>query len=389
MDMNMLYAKIDALKEQYYALLENICNIESNSADFAGVRAVNEAICAFARTRGFQVTIEAYDGAGACGLISMNDESDAPALLFSGHMDTVHKRGAFGNPPCRRDGDTLYGPGVADCKGGILVALLAMDALKQCGYTGRPLRLFTQCDEEVGSRYSGRRSINAMIAQAQRCAAFINCENARPGYITTRRKGILKIVLRVHGKAAHAKDYHEGASAVVEAAHKILRLHARSAPGGVTFNCTLPPHDLPTNTVPDICDIAIDMRVSSMEEAHAASQFVHQVADESFISQTHTEILKEGMRPPMEPTARNQELFDKINRICAACGLPTYQPFFSSGGADAANVSQAGVPTVDSMGIEGCDYHTLNERCRLSSMPERARVLCALAVHFDDGEGAG
>lgn len=41
----------------------------------------------------------------------------------------------------------------------------------------------------------------------------------------------------------------------------------------------------------------------------------------------------------------------------------------SAGGADASNVSQTGVPCLDSFGIEGGAYHTIKEYARLSSIP--------------------
>ena len=150
---------IDQKLKKYFDLLEKICNIESNSADFEGVRAVNNALCDYAQGLGFAVRKQEYAGAGATAVISMNEDSDQKPLMFSGHMDTVYQKGAFGYPPVRVEGDMIYGPGVSDCKGGIIVALLAMDALHQAGFTARPIRLFLQCDEEVGSRYSQRQSI--------------------------------------------------------------------------------------------------------------------------------------------------------------------------------------------------------------------------------------
>ena len=257
-------------------------------------------------------------------------------------------------------------------------------ALHQAGFTARPIRLFLQCDEEVGSRYSQRQSINNMIAEAQQCAAFFNCETARPGKVTLLRKGILKMTVRVHGKAAHAKDYMTGVSALVEAAHKIIRLHERSTADGPTYNCTLAPMEGSSNTVPDVCDIVIDIRVATMAEAREASDFVHQVAAECTLPGASGEVIREGMRPPMEPCEKNQRLFDQVNRICARCGLGQLEPFMSAGGADASNVSQTGVPCLDSFGIEGGAYHTIKEYARLSSIPERAKVLAAVAMYYEE-----
>ncbi len=383
MTLSAVFDWIDLHAEEYYALLERICNLESCSSDFEGVRAVNDALCAFARDRGFSIRIQEYENAGACSVISMNDSAPLPALLFSGHMDTVYPHGTFPTPACRREGDILYGPGTSDCKGGILVALLAMDALKALGYTARPLRLFLQCDEEVGSRYSGRQSIQWMIEEARRCAAFLNCESGKPGKITLERFGILKMNIVVHGKAAHAKDYFEGASALVEAAHKIIRLHEKGQPGGVSYNCTITSPTVASNVVPERCEIAVDIRVRTMAQAKEAAAFVRAVAQECTLPNTSGEVVSEGLRPPMEWNAANQALFDRINRICARHGLPTYAPFLSGGGSDASNVSAAGVPCVDSLGIEGSKYHTVDEYCRLSSLPERAKMLAAVSVDFE------
>lgn len=101
MNLPAVFDWIDCHAEEYYALLESVCNIESCSSDFEGVRAVNRALCDFARARGFSVCIREYENAGACSVISMNDDAPLPALLFSGHMDTVYPRGTFGSSTLR------------------------------------------------------------------------------------------------------------------------------------------------------------------------------------------------------------------------------------------------------------------------------------------------
>ena len=121
-----------------------------------------------------------------------------------------------------------------------------------------------------------------------------------------------------------------------------------------------------------------------MAEAREASDFVHRVAAECTLPGASGEVIREGMRPPMEPCEKNQRLFDQVNRICARCGLGQFEPFMSAGGADASNVSQAGVPCLDSFGIEGGAYHTIREYARLSSVPERAKVLAGIALYFED-----
>ena len=92
-------------------------------------------------------------------------------------MDTVFPKGSFGYPPTKIDGDYVYGPGVNDCKGNIAVELLAMEALKECGYTERPVKLILQSDEEVNSFLSDQKTLEFMVEEAKGSAAFLNAEN--------------------------------------------------------------------------------------------------------------------------------------------------------------------------------------------------------------------
>ena len=52
----------------------------------------------------------------------------------------------------------MYGPGVMDCKGGIVAAIMAMEALEKCGFTERPVQLLLQSDEENGSATSNKKN---------------------------------------------------------------------------------------------------------------------------------------------------------------------------------------------------------------------------------------
>lgn len=55
-------------------------------------------------------------------------------MLLLAHMDTVHAIGAFGTEILTEDENFFYGPGVFDCKGGIVIALYVMKTLAETGY---------------------------------------------------------------------------------------------------------------------------------------------------------------------------------------------------------------------------------------------------------------
>ena len=146
---------IDQKLKKYFELLEKICNIESNSADFEGVRAVNNALCDYAQGLGFAVRKQEYAGAGATAVISMNEDSDQKPLMFSGHMDTV----SFGNEEDWTDSPLsgkvkdgkLYGRGSYDMKGGLAAAAMAVKCLKDLEVpVAGPVYVETVIDEEYG-----------------------------------------------------------------------------------------------------------------------------------------------------------------------------------------------------------------------------------------------
>jgi len=58
----------------------------------------------------------------------ISGSGDGPGLIWNGHLDTI----PIGNcPPCRREGDRIYGRGATDMKGGMAAMLGAARALLQ------------------------------------------------------------------------------------------------------------------------------------------------------------------------------------------------------------------------------------------------------------------
>ena len=146
MTYQSLFETIDSLYEEYLSVWEDLCNIESPTRDKAGVDAASAYLAARAEKRGWLVERMRHAVAGDVVCITLHPEADAAPITLSGHLDTVHPRGLFGTPAVHRDDEKIYGPGVTDCKGGIVAAFLAMHALDRCGFSSRPVRLLLQTD---------------------------------------------------------------------------------------------------------------------------------------------------------------------------------------------------------------------------------------------------
>ena len=383
MDHLKLFDTIDLIRSEYERILLDVCNIESPTDYKDGVDRVGAYFIDFAKKRGWTVEVHEEEKAGNAISITMNPDAKGRPIALSGHMDTVHPVGSFGDPPCRIEGSRLYGPGAIDCKGGIVAALLAMDALQRCSYATRPIMLLLQSDEENGSRFSEKRTIGYICEKSKNAEAFLNCEGYANGYHCIERKGILKFEFRVHGKAKHASQCTEGVSAIAEAAHKILKLEElKNADWGITCNCGLISGGTATNTVPEECTFSVDVRVTSDEDIAWIKDYVRKISETSFIKGSRCECELKSYRVAMPLYERNEALLSRMNEIYSMVGLPTVQAKRRGGGSDAADVSAYGIPCVDSVGIHGAGIHTLREYANLPSLSDAAKRIVSVALYL-------
>ena len=122
-----VFEKIDELSGKYLDVLIDACNIESKTEDKEGVDKVGDYFAASAKDLGYEIKKKEFERAGNVYSFTYNPNGKKKPISLSGHMDTVHKKGSFGYPPTRIEGDYVYGPGVNDCKGNIAVEFLAME----------------------------------------------------------------------------------------------------------------------------------------------------------------------------------------------------------------------------------------------------------------------
>lgn len=384
MNCDRLFEELEKLFPEYMDILEQDCLLESPTADKAGVDAASYYLAEVAKKKGFEIEVFAQKVAGDVIGILMNQEVDAKPLVYSGHTDTVHPKGLFPAPIVRREGDVMYGPGTLDCKGGVVAALMAMDALKRLGYKKRPLALWIMPDEETSSIQSGKATINYIVDRARGAVGFLNLEGGSYGKAVVARKGILRYELTVHGIAGHSSECYKYANAVTEAAHKIIELEKMKDADGLTCNCGIIHGGTVANSVCAECVFRADIRFATLKEKEEAVKIVKQVAKTVYVPGCTCEVREVSYRPPMEASPKNYELLDKINKISEAVGLPVMEPKLAKGGSDAAYSTIAGIPTLDSIGYTGSDCHSVKERVNMSSILLAAKYFAATAEYIED-----
>jgi glutamate carboxypeptidase len=384
MKCEALFKKIDELNDKYVKVWEDVCNIESPTEYKEGVDACGKYLVELAKKRNWKIEVMPHENAGDSVCITMNPDVDAAPISLSGHLDTVHPVGLFGNPPVKIEGDIMRGPGTMDCKGGIVAGFLAMEALEELGYKERPVMMLLQTDEENGSSQSQKATINYICEKAKDSVAFMNLEGYTDGETCIARKGVLTYTFKITGVEAHAANCAKrGSNAILEAAHKIIELEKLKDHDGLTCNCGVIKGGSVQNTVPGYCEFKANIRFLNVEQLEWVKEYAKKIADTVYVEGCSCELVQSSFRICMEQNQRNVDLLEKMNCIWESNGLPRLVGKRHNGGSDAADVSAYGIPCIDCFGTSGGGIHSPNEFARISSLAESARRISSIIYCFD------
>ncbi|MBQ4119535.1 MAG: M20/M25/M40 family metallo-hydrolase [Clostridia bacterium] len=378
MSYTELFSQIEALNEEYLSFLEDVCNIESPTNFKEGVDKTSQYFINKANEKGWKIEVLKQEISGDVVCITLNPEVKEKPISLSAHLDTVHPIGFFGYPPVKRDSEKMYGPGVLDCKGGAVTAFMAMDALQRIGFKKRPVMLLLQSDEEVSSSTSNCETIDYVCEKAKNSVGFLNLEGCIGNTAVLQRKGILRLKFEIKGKAEHSSRCYQGASAIAEAAHKILKLEKLKDKDGITCNCGIINGGTVANTVAEECNFVADIRFATNEQYLTVMELIDRISQNSLVDGCSCIITKISSRPAMPKNQMNDGFLEKINSIFKLCDLAPLSARFAMGGSDAAYSTQAGIPTVDSFGTEGGFIHSINEFIYLKSVVESAKKIAAV-----------
>jgi len=324
--------------------------------------------------RGLPATIERVPGREGRGdhLVARSAwGQDAPGILVLSHLDTVHPLGFIERLPFRIQGDSAFGPGIYDMKGG---AYLAWHAFAQlCAGGERNALGITHLyvsDEEIGSPTS-----RALIeAEGHKAKYVLVTEPARDGgKIVTGRKGVARFEVFVTGLPAHAGSRpQDGRSAIRELANLIQALEAMTdIKRGVTVNVGVVRGGTKPNVIPEQAYAEVDLRVTTIADA---DEFVAKILNmKSKTDGVTVKVTGELNRPPYEKGNAGAALYEHAKALAAEIGFDLVDTF--TGGGSDGNFTAPFTATLDGLGVDGEGAHTHTEQLYISSIEPRARLL--------------
>ena len=309
-------------------------------------------------------------------------------LLIAGHLDTVHDpTSSFRELTLDASGRTATGPGCVDMKGGLVIALAALEALEEAGER-LPWTLLLNADEETGSYHSH----DAIFTEAARVSASgglgIALEPATAdGGLVVERAGSAQFMIQCRGRAAHVgRDFAAGVSAVNALARVVIQAERLADPAaGVIANIGPLQGGTATNVVPDLARAWGNIRFSSPEQARSLAAGLASLARTPGLPAGATVEVNSSFGRPAKPKTPDVERFAQLCRSTAEA-LGQQLPFATTAGVCDGNIMQAaGLTTLDTLGVRGGGLHTPQEWIELPSLVERCQLLAVVMLRCQEG----
>lgn len=371
-----LLAAAKKRRDAMVKLLGEFVRCESPSHDKAAVDRFGKIVAREWKRRGANVRALRQKERGNHLRVEIGRGRGTGQILVIGHLDTVYPMGTLQKTPFRISNGRAWGPGSFDMKGGLMLALFAVDALRATGakIEKRLVFLWTS-DEEIGSK-SSRAVIEK---EARRSDAVLVLEPAfgNDGALKTARKGTGGVEVIVTGRSAHAGIAPErGVNAVHELAQQIERLMLMNDPKReITVQTTVVAGGTVSNVVPEFARAEVDLRFSRPADAAGLERKLR--ALRPILKGAKIEVRGGINRPPLERTAAVQRLFAHARGLMRSMGLKLGEA--STGGASDGNFTGAlGVPTLDGLGAVGDGAHSPHEHVVIRALPERAALIAGL-----------
>jgi len=307
---------------------------------------------------------------------------DADPIFLCGHMDTVGPgkgiKVQFEDGIFRGDGTTILG---ADDKSALAIILEVMDVILENKIDYPPVEIiFTIC-EEIG--LLGAKHFDYSLMDSK--FGYILDSTDTQG-IVTKAPAANKIIIKIHGKAAHAgAEPENGVNAIMVASKAISKLELGRIDEETTCNFGIIKGGVATNIVPAFVEIHGEARSHDMKKLKRVTDNIVNTF------QTTAEELKDNSDlPRIEAIVKNDFPNTNIPEDHKAIKLArkaadnlgiTLESKTIGGGADANIFFGEGI-VAGVLGTGMTDVHTLNESIAIKDMEASAKlVLEILKVH--------
>jgi glutamate carboxypeptidase len=399
-------ASVDASQARDVALLQRLVDQNSGTRNVEGVRAVATMMEAELVPLGFTVRWVPMPATGRAGHLLAEHKGKGRHILLIGHLDTVFEKDSPFQKMERR-GDTVIGPGVSDMKGGLVIMLSALRAMKEAGTLAQAdIRIVLSGDEESAGRPVALARHDMIEAGRWADAALefeglARADGKDVGSIS--RRGSITWTLTTTGRTGHSAgifsdDKGFGANyelvRIVDQFRRELRepnltYSVGVMLGGVTATPSAVGEESTGGTAQGKSNIIAgqgyatgDIRALSNAQATRIQEKMRAIVAEH-LPGTGAEISFSEGYPAMAPTAGSRALLAQLNGVNRDLGLPAMAELdpMKRGAGDIAFVA----PYTDGLvgtGAAGDGAHAIGESADLTSFPRQAKRAAILMTRL-------
>lgn len=397
-----IVSAVNEHNDYYTELLKQIINMNSGTMNFEGVQKVGAVLRKEFDKLGMET--EWVNGAPfnrAGHLIARTKGNKGPKMLLIGHLDTVFEPDSPFQEYTMVNDSILKGPGVADMKGGDVIILLALKALKDAKLLDQMQIEVVMTGDEEKSGSPLDLSKQALVDGAKWADIALAFENADgdPRTIVVSRRGSAGWELKVKGNPAHSSQVFTekvGVGAIYEASRILNEFYKRlyteenltfnpgvilggtstkynaSESGGTAFG--------KTNVVAEEVIVAGDIRAVSLEQLEKAKRIMTEISQNNYPGTSAELTFLPGGYPPLAPAVGNYKLLGYYNEVSKDLGygeVTAVNPR-NAGAADVSFTSGHVDMAIDGMGLSGADDHTIEETGDLSKLSVQAKRAAVL-----------
>lgn len=395
-----MVATVDASADANIALLERLVNQNSGTLNLEGVKKVADMVRPELEKLGFAVTWTPAPETGRAGHLTAvhkpktGGKPGRKKLLLIAHLDTVFEP----DHPFQtwsRQGNIATGPGVGDDKGGIVVILAALQAMKEAG-TLKNANIeiaLTGDEEDAGTPRTAARA--GLVAAGKRADVALDFENLSRedgkdmGSIARRSSNTWE--LSTTGRAGHSSGIftqRAGDGAIFELSRIIAAFRTELPEPSLTFNVglvsggdtsvladegTRGTATGKSNIIPQVAHAIGDFRTLTDEQTERVRAKMQAIVAKNSPGTTASIKFQEGY-PPMAPTAGNRALLARLNDVNADMGLPVMPELdpLRRGAGDIGFVARD-VDGLVGLGPSGNGSHAPGETVDLDSIAKQAK----------------
>ena len=370
-------------------LLKNSVNINSGTFNIKGVRAVGEIYAAELKKLGFTIEwIVLPDSLKrAPHLVATRKGKKGKKLFLIGHLDTVFEPDMPPNPYQQLTDSTATGQGVNDMKGGDVIIIGSLKALKELNLLDDATITVYMTSDEENAGEPRNISRGDFIERAKQHDIALAYEGGNLSTVATARRGASGWQLEVTGKQGHSSGVFGGnnfgsiyeASRIVNAfretfvKEEFLSINPGLFIGGSEVSANwekqLGNASGKTNIISPRTIVIGDLRFLTEEQKNKAREKMSSIVSQSLAGTKATIRFMDGI-PSMEQTAGNEALAKQVSNISEAMGVGKVVPGNAgSRGAGEISYIAAYLDCLDGLGASGRGAHAPGEIINLKEFP--------------------